>query len=148
MVTLSACRTQLGSRSDGDDIVGLSRAFIYAGAPTVVASLWSVDDEATAALMTAFYTHLKDGMGKAQALAAARADLRHDQAHPQWAHPFYWAAFVLTGDPGVVGKLPGASGARPAWIPWAVGGAAVVMLAAVGFGAAISRRRRRSRSGR
>ena len=68
MVTLSACQTQLGSQSNGDDIVGLSRAFIYAGAPTVVASLWSVDDEATAALMQAFYTHLKEGMGKAQAL--------------------------------------------------------------------------------
>lgn len=138
MVTLSACRTQLGSRSDGDDIVGLSRAFIYAGAPTVVASLWSVDDEATAALMAAFYAHLKDGMGKAQALAAAQADLRNDAAHPGWAHPFYWAAFVLTGDPGEVNAETRAAG-LPGWVPAAVAG---VTLAAAGAGAVLWRRRR------
>ncbi len=110
MVTLSACQTQLGSRSDGDDIVGLNRAFLYAGAPTVVASLWSVDDEATAVLMEAFYAHLKAGMGKAEALRAAQSDLRQDREHPQWAHPFYWAAFVLTGDPGDVSASAQASG--------------------------------------
>ena len=132
MVTLSACQTQLGSQSNGDDVVGLSRAFIYAGAPTVVASLWSVDDEATAALMKAFYTHLKDGMGKAQALAAAQSDLRRDEAHPQWAHPFYWAAFVLTGDPGEVSGKTRATG-MSGWVPAAVGGSVLVVLgAAVG----------------
>jgi CHAT domain-containing protein len=142
MVTLSACQTQLGSRSNGDDVVGLSRAFIYAGAPTVVASLWSVDDEATAALMKAFYTHLKDGMGKAQALTAAQSDLRRDEAHPQWAHPFYWAAFVLTGDPGEVSGNTRATG-MPGWVPAAV--ACSVTVAAAGAGTMLWRRRRHAR---
>ena len=92
---LSACETQLGAQSRGDDIVGLSRAFIYAGTPSVVGSLWSVNDRATAVLMTAFYQRLAEGMNKAEALQAAQAETR-----AQFPHPFYWAAFVLTGDPG------------------------------------------------
>ena len=139
MVTLSACQTQLGSQSNGDDIVGLSRAFIYAGAPTVVASLWSVDDEATAVLMEAFYTHLKAGIGKAEALRAAETDLRRDEAHPQWAHPFYWAAFVLTGDPGDVSASAQASGI-PNWILAVAGGGLAALL--LGLGAAWWLRRR------
>jgi CHAT domain-containing protein len=95
LVVLSACQTQLGKQSRGDDIIGLNRAFIYAGTPTVVASLWSVDDEATNTLMTAFHIHLKQGMGKAAVLQAAQAETRAN--HP---HPYDWAAFVLTGDPG------------------------------------------------
>jgi CHAT domain-containing protein len=92
---LSACETQLGAQSRGDDLVGLTRAFLYAGAPTVIASLWSVNDQATAVLMAAFYRHLRAGASKAQALQAAQAETR--AAYP---HPYYGAAFVLTGDPG------------------------------------------------
>jgi CHAT domain-containing protein len=95
LVVLSACQTQVGAFSAGDDIVGLTRAFIYAGAPSVVSSLWSVDDQATGMLMTAFYTHLKQGKSKAEACRAAQADTR-----AKYPHPYYWAAFVLTGDPG------------------------------------------------
>jgi CHAT domain-containing protein len=94
LVVLSACATQLGAQSRGDDVVGLSRAFLYAGAPTVVASLWNVNDLATATLMQAFHAHLSQGMGKAAALQAAQAETR-----TLFPHPFYWAAFVLTGDP-------------------------------------------------
>lgn len=94
LVVLSACQTQLGALSRGDDMVGLNRAFLYAGAPAVVASLWKVDDEATAMLMTAFYGHLKRGLGPAAALRAAQADTR--TRHPD---PFRWAAFMLTGEP-------------------------------------------------
>ncbi len=94
LVVLSACETQLGARSNGDDIVGLNRAFLYAGASSVIASLWTVDDQATAALMRSFYTHLKRGMGKAEALQAAQSSTRE-----KYAHPYYWAGFVLTGDP-------------------------------------------------
>jgi CHAT domain-containing protein/tetratricopeptide (TPR) repeat protein len=133
IVTLSACQTQLGGQSNGDDIVGLSRAFIYAGAPTVVASLWSVDDEATAALMMAFYTHLKTGLGKAEALRAAQTDLRHDATHPQWVQPFYWAAFGLTGDPGTVSPTARYGGV-PSWILAVAGGGSGVIL--LGLGAA------------
>jgi CHAT domain-containing protein/tetratricopeptide (TPR) repeat protein len=95
LVVLSACETQLGAQSKGDDIIGLNRAFIYAGAPTVIASLWTVDDESTSVLMKAFYTHLKSGMSKAEALQAAQSDTRK-----KYPHPYYWAGFVLTGDPG------------------------------------------------
>jgi CHAT domain-containing protein/Tfp pilus assembly protein PilF len=94
LVVLSACDTQLGAHSKGDDIVGLNRAFIYAGASSVIASLWAVDDEATSFLMRSFYTHLKRGMGKAAALQAAQTATRM-----KYPHPYYWAAFILTGDP-------------------------------------------------
>ncbi len=99
LVVLSACQTQLGTLSAGDEVVGLSRAFLYAGTPSVLASLWSVDDEATALLMERFYTHLRAGMGKAEALRQAQIDVR-----AEYPHPYYWAAFVLTGDGG---KLTG-----------------------------------------
>jgi CHAT domain-containing protein len=93
LVVLSACQTQLGEQSKGDDVVGLNRAFIYAGAPSVVASLWSVKEEQTGTLMYSFLKNYHDGMSKASALQAAQRELRA-------THPYYWAAFVLTGDPG------------------------------------------------
>jgi CHAT domain-containing protein/lipopolysaccharide biosynthesis regulator YciM len=95
LAVLSGCNTQLGAHSKGDDIVGLNRAFIYAGAPTVIASLWTVDDESTSYLMRSFYTHLKQGIGKAEALRAAQSETRK-----KYSHPYYWASFVLSGDPG------------------------------------------------
>jgi CHAT domain-containing protein/Tfp pilus assembly protein PilF len=94
LVVLSACETQLGTRSRGDDIVGLNRAFIDAGVPTVVASLWTVDDEATGFLMQSFYRHLRSGLGKARALRLAQLETR-----AKYLHPYYWAPFVLTGQP-------------------------------------------------
>ncbi len=91
LVTLSACETALGAISGGDDVVGLTRGFLYAGASAVVASLWGVDDAATAELMQAFYARL--------ATADAREALRHAQleARRTRPHPFHWAAFVLVG---------------------------------------------------
>ena len=107
LVVLSACETALGARTAGDDIVGLNRAFLYAGAPAVVTSLWSIDDAATAALMTAFYDHILAGDGYAEALRRAQLALA---AQPSSRHPFYWAAFVVTGEIG--GNLR--SGSSPA----------------------------------
>jgi CHAT domain-containing protein len=97
LVTLSACETQLGEMSAGDDLVGLSRAFIYAGTPTLVASLWNVQDDSTAYLMERFYGYLKDGMGKAAALRQAKLDTM--EVYPS---PYHWAAFTLIGDMGPV----------------------------------------------
>lgn len=94
LVVLSACQTQLGEHSQGDDIVGLNRAFIYAGTPTVVASLWSVQEKETGELMVAFFKQLRGGMSKAEALQAAQREMR-----AKYPHPYYWAAFVLTGVP-------------------------------------------------
>jgi CHAT domain-containing protein/Tfp pilus assembly protein PilF len=99
LVVLSACETQLGQLSTGDEVVGMTRAFMFAGTPSVLASLWKVDDEATQTLMSAFYRHWReDGMNKAQALQAAQSDVR---ANTRWQSPYYWAAFVLSGDVGV-----------------------------------------------
>ncbi|MBN1283794.1 MAG: tetratricopeptide repeat protein [Anaerolineae bacterium] len=100
LVVLSACQTAVGELRAGDEFQGLTRAFLLSGSRAVVASLWSVDDEATAALMEAFYTNRAAGMGDAAALAAAQRAVREDAANPQWTSPYYWAAFVLVGVAG------------------------------------------------
>jgi CHAT domain-containing protein len=94
LIVLSACDTALGPRDAGDDIVGLPRAFLYAGAPAVLTTLWAVDDEATAAFMQAFYRRLRRGMVAAEALAGAQRDLLRQTT---WREPYFWAAFTLTG---------------------------------------------------
>jgi len=93
LVVLSACQTKIGKLSPGDEVVGMNRAFLYAGTPTVMASLWNVDDAATGLLMKQFYSHLQAGMGKAEALQQAQMAVRK-----KYLHPYYWAAFSLTGD--------------------------------------------------
>ncbi|MEQ9233128.1 CHAT domain-containing protein [Coleofasciculus sp. E2-BRE-01] len=93
LVVLSACQTQLGKLSKGDELVGLNRAFLYAGTPSVIGSLWSVNDQATGRFMEKFYSYLQAGMSKAEALRQAQNDIRQE-----YSHPYYWAAFVLTGD--------------------------------------------------
>jgi CHAT domain-containing protein len=95
LVVLSICDGQAGVRTRGDEIAAMNRAFMYAGAPTVIASAWSADDQATRELMASFYGHLRQGMGKASALRAAQAETR--LKHP---NPYFWAGFMLTGDPG------------------------------------------------
>lgn len=101
LVTLSACQTSLaqsvtsevGRISAGDEIVSLNRAFFFAGAPTVLSSLWNVNDESTALLMTEFYRQWQQqGKSKAEALQAAQALVRE-----QYPNPYFWAAFVLSG---------------------------------------------------
>ncbi len=96
LVTLSACQTALGDLTAGDEIIGLNRAFLYAGSPAVLSSLWKVDDEATAVWMESFYQHLLNGVGYAEAVRQAQEATR---AHPRFEDPHYWAGFVLTGDP-------------------------------------------------
>jgi CHAT domain-containing protein len=99
LVTLSACETGLargagGGFPSGDDLVGLSRAFIHAGAPSVVASLWKVSDDSTVSLMQAFHRRLRE-MPKAEALRQAQMELM--RTRPDLGHPFFWAPFVLVG---------------------------------------------------
>lgn len=94
LVTLSACETALGKEASGDTMVSLETAFLRAGAATIVASLWGVDDEATGLLMKAFYENLRSN-GKADSLRAAQVALR---GNPRFAFPFYWASFILVGD--------------------------------------------------
>jgi CHAT domain-containing protein len=94
LVTLSACETGLGRITDGGDVIGMTRGFLYAGATTVVASLWQVADEATLALMERFYANLAR-MNKRDALRAAQLEVA--RKIPQ---PYFWAAFYLTGGSG------------------------------------------------
>jgi len=85
----------------GEGLIGLARAFQYAGARAVLASLWNVGDDSTAELMTRFYGHLKRGKAKDEALRAAQIDLIRSQRFSKViaaAHPFHWAAFQLFGD--------------------------------------------------
>ena len=91
LVTLSACETGLGKIASGDDVIGLTRGFLYAGARTIVASLWEVDDAATAELMEAFYRNLGNG-DKREALRLAQIETRE-----RYPEPWYWAAFNVLG---------------------------------------------------
>ncbi len=95
LVVLSACQTGLGEELAGEGLMGLTRALQYAGARSVLASLWSVDDRRTAELMRVFYTHLKRGAPKDEALRAAQLAMIRSRTATL---PFYWAAFSLNGD--------------------------------------------------
>ena len=92
LVTLSACETGVSAVAPGDELIGLARGFLAAGSPSLVISLWTVDDDATARLMTTFYEHLLGGESPAAALRAAQ--MMMIRTHP---HPFFWAPFVLVG---------------------------------------------------
>jgi CHAT domain-containing protein/Tfp pilus assembly protein PilF len=97
LVVLSACQTALGKDIKGEGLVGLARGFMYAGAERVVASLWKVDDRASADLMKYFYEGLfgKSRLRPAAALRAAQVQM---WKQPRWRSPYFWAAFILQGE--------------------------------------------------
>lgn len=108
LVTLSACDTAMvrgewKTFPQGDDLIGLSRAFIHAGTPSIIASLWKVSDDSTVELMRAFYKNLQK-MPKVEALRQAQLSMIKSDSglttggEPAWSHPFYWAPFILVGD--------------------------------------------------
>lgn len=132
LVVLSACETQRGALSAGDELVGLTRAFFFARTPSVIATLWKVDDRATGLLMERFHTYLRAGMSKGEALQQAQLSVR--ETYP---NPSHWAAFVLSGDAGA-STLPVDS--QPSLWPWLAGGALVVA-GATTSGVALARRR-------
>lgn len=92
LVVLNACETELGSLSRGDELVGLSRSFIYAGSPTVITTLWNVNDKSSFFLMKKFYKNI-NSMTKVNALRSAQISLMQE-----YPHPFYWAPYLLTGN--------------------------------------------------
>lgn len=98
LVTLSACNTGVGKLQGEEGVTDLAEAFLVSGARSVVASLWSADDTFTHALMDQFYTHIMEGMDQASALQRAKLDLL--AKYGKEVSPYYWAAFVLTGDGG------------------------------------------------
>jgi CHAT domain-containing protein len=93
MVVTSACATALGKIGRGDEVLGLTRAFMYAGANSVFGSLWSISDEATSVLMKEFYTNIRT-IEKTEALRQAQIKMIQSK---RYSHPFYWAAFNITG---------------------------------------------------
>jgi CHAT domain-containing protein/Tfp pilus assembly protein PilF len=95
LVTLSACETGMSEVTGGDELIGLTRGFMYAGAPSLLVSLWRVADESTAILMDQFYSHYKRGLDKASSLRLAQLDLLKEN---QFSHPYFWTPFVLIGD--------------------------------------------------
>lgn len=95
LVVMSACETALGQDMGGEGLMGLTRSFQIAGAHSVIATLWRVEDQATSLFMNHFYTALSRGDSKDAALRAAQQTLIE---HPRWGHPNYWAAFQLSGD--------------------------------------------------
>ncbi len=97
LVTLSSCDSALGQENGGEGLLGLTRAFQYAGARSVLGSLWSVSDRATAELMKRFYAYLRAGLSKDEALRRAQVDLIRSP-HRELQHPYAWAAFQLSGD--------------------------------------------------
>lgn len=133
LVVLSACRSALGELVTGEGMVGLTRGFFHAGASSVVASLWNVDDEASAVFMDAFYRGLRRGHDKAEALRLAKVELRSD---PRYAHPYYWAPFVLLGRGETTLTFP------PQLMWWYAGGGVAVI---VGLGFWLGSRRRTRR---
>lgn len=102
MVVLSACETTLGELQRGEGVISLARAFSYAGAESLVTSLWTVDDAKTRELMVLFYRHLKEGKTKDAALRQAKLDYLEKMAYSYDAssltHPFFWAGFIAIGD--------------------------------------------------
>lgn len=95
LVVLSACETGLGQVHTGEGVFGLRRAFVLAGARTLVMSLWEIPDDETAQLMEGFYRRVLAGLPRASALREAQLELRTTRPEP-----FYWGAFICEGDPG------------------------------------------------
>jgi CHAT domain-containing protein len=140
LVVLSACETARGKDVRGEGLMSLTHGFMYAGASSVVASLWRVDDEATAELMREFYTNmLQEGMTPAAALRAAQNNIRQ---RPEWRSPHYWAAFTLQGEYSQVIRPARSATLYRRGMLWA----ALLMLSA-GLVWCLYRRRRMARQG-
>ncbi|WP_437969089.1 CHAT domain-containing protein [Sorangium sp. So ce260] len=95
LVVLSACETGLGEVKRSDGVYGLRRALVLAGAETQVMSLWKIQDRETRNLMASYYEKLAAGGGRVEAMRQAQLEMR---SRPETAHPFYWAAFIVSGD--------------------------------------------------
>ena len=98
LAVLSACNTGSGALKKGEGLINVSKAFTYAGVPSLVTSLWSVPDKETAEIMVSFYTYLKEGKSKNEALQKAKLDYLNNTVDEQLKHPYYWAGFVVSGD--------------------------------------------------
>jgi CHAT domain-containing protein/tetratricopeptide (TPR) repeat protein len=100
LVTLSACQSGRSVVGGGDELLGLMRSFLAAGASALVSTLWAVEDRSTAQLMANFYSYLSLGQRKGAALRQAQLDLMHDAQESAYSHPYFWAPFFLVGNAG------------------------------------------------
>ena len=122
LVVLSACETGIGRLYRGEGIASLARGFTYAGAKSLVPSLWAVSDASTARLMKKFYQYLAEGMPKDSALRKAKLDLLGDMGDP-----YQWSAFVLMGDTAPIERRAWG------WLGWVIGGIIVSLVGYVGW---------------
>jgi CHAT domain-containing protein len=125
LVVLSGCESALGRATQGEGVLGLAAAFFVSGARAVVASIWEVDDRATAELMERLYAHLAAGEPIAHALRMAQLDVRERRSHP-----FFWAGFVVIGDGDVTIRLEERGPSGRYWVLFM----ALTVVAIVGWG--------------
>lgn len=97
LIFLSACETNFGSLSQSEGILGISRAFAFAGCPNIISTLWKAEDKSTAYITSRFYGYVDDGLSFAEALKNAKLDLLSDQKMAQFHHPVFWSHLVLVG---------------------------------------------------
>jgi CHAT domain-containing protein len=95
LVTLSSCESGINKYYSGEELIGFTRAFMYAGTKSIIISLWLIYDPSTYEFMTSFYNNLKKGMSKIVALQKAQIKLLEFK---KYSHPYYWAPFVLYGN--------------------------------------------------
>ena len=94
LVVLSSCRSGLGEIDEAEGVIGMQKSFFEAGAKSVVVSLWDVNDKYTSLFMQSFYKYLSEGFDKSEALRKAKIFFKENYS----ANPYYWSAFVLSGD--------------------------------------------------
>jgi CHAT domain-containing protein len=100
LVALSACNTGSGERIRGEGVLGLTRAFMYAGTPAIAVTLWSVETFSAKELNVGLFEHLSAGQGPVHALRSIKLQMLHGEKGEQYRHLYYWAPFVLFGDGG------------------------------------------------
>lgn len=122
MVVLSACSSGFGKIQKGEGPISISRAFSYAGCPSVVMTLWKIPDEITGRIMTSFYQELKNGKEKDEALRIAQIKFLSETGDPLYQHPYFWAGFVVMGDTAPI------RGEFPVWIIYVCGTFAVLLI--------------------
>ncbi len=123
MVTLSACQTGIGKLRNGQGMLSLSKGFYYAGAKSLVNTLWKINDKSSVKLMEFFYENLSEGKTKQEALRAAKLKYLKNTDDPLLRHPYYWSAFVVSGDTAPI--------ARKTWAQYATFG--ILGLFVLGF---------------
>jgi len=127
LVVLSACETGYGKFEQGEGIISLARSFMYAGVPSLVVSLWQVNDASTAAIMTSFYQNLADGMDKSVALQQAKFTYIKS-ASGIMAHPAFWSPFIQLGNSSPINLAT-----KKSWLPWGIGGGVLILITFLGF---------------